>query len=437
MKRYINIVMWAFLAVAIVSCSKENPFDNYDGGKTGTLLTSALDVSLQSEYGPRSLTNPEVRAAAPDVDEFTVAFFRQGDDTPVESFKYSAMPEIITLPIGNYTARAYYGSNPSAEWEAPYYEGQTTFEIMEDVITDEVEPIVCKFANIRVSVNFSADLLKAMDDDCQVSVKVGESGSLVFTKATTEKSGYFAYVAGSNTLAATFTGNVDGAPTSETKAYDDVQPGSHYAITFTLHDAGAEDPGSIDGDDMIEVDAKVTVDNMNASVDSGEKPIEDDLRPKEDNDQPQQPDQPSQPDDPAEGPVITAEAPISFDKENEITSAGPKVTLKIHSDAQGGIREFKVHIDSNILTKEVLESVELSDDLDLVHPGSMESMLKNDLEFPVGSDVEGQSDVTFDITAFIPLLVDVAQGVPGHHEFILTVTDANGTTVKKLILVNK
>lgn len=422
MKKYINILLGVIAVLVVTSCSKESLFGDPSTIGTGRFYSSALDISLANENGPRDVHGRRVPKAAPAVNDFTVEFFRNGEETPRESFKYSEMPEVITLPAGDYVVRASYGDNPSASWEAPYYKGETTFTLVPDDIVDDVEPIVCRFCNVRVSITFDSALMEAMSSDSKVTVKVGESGYLDFTAADMERSGYFAYVEDSHTLAATFTGSIGGAPSSETKVYDNVQPGSHYKITFRLHDAGDEDPGDINVGG-ITVDASVITDDMNVDVESGESNIEDDLRPKED-------EEPITPPDPGkEAPSITAQAPLDIDKVNDVREKDT-VILNVESFADGGITGFVVVIDSPILTPDELESVGLSDRLDLVNPGQYEQQLLH-LGLPV--NVGGKSEVKFDISGFIGLLNLLGEG---SHNFIVTVSDANGTTTRTLRLHN-
>lgn len=433
------------LASLFGACSKDNPFDNDASSATGGLLTAALDVSLNSEFGPRSVKNRKVRAAVPDINDFKVAFYQKGAEDPTVTYDYDKMPEIVTLPVGDYMAVAFYGENPVAGWDSPYYEGKSKeFTIEEDQITDKVDPIVCKIANVRVSVEFTDELRKVLGSNCEVEVVVGDAGSLTFSLADVEagRSGYFRYINDSQTLAATFRGDVDGAYTEETKTSDKVAPGYYYAITFSLHDAGEEDPGFIQpGDDsFIKVDATVTTEDIEWNGESGESVIEDDMRPQENPSKPDDPVGPEQPGDEGNGPKITAKEPYKFGQVNDIIVEDGEskydVVLNIHSDAPGGIEEFVVTIKSNILTPDVLRDVSLSDVIDLVNPGDMEDALRNDLHFPVGSQVKGQQDVTFDITTFMPILIAVSSGQEGTHQFVLRVKDANGVTEKTLILHN-
>lgn len=425
------------MAAAVGSCSKDNPFDGDYDGSTGKLLKSSLTMSLENENGPRSLRDRNIRMAPPKGEDFAVDFIKVGADEPTLTYeKYSEMPEIVVLPVGEYTAVAHYGNNPDAAWESPYYKGESTvFSIVKDDITDNVEPITCSLSNVRVSIKFDDALLAVMDDDCSVNVKVGEKGSLDFTKYDTDRSGYFAYVDDSQTLVAVFTGVVDGATAKETKSYTDVKPGNHYKITFRLHDAGEEDPGQIggkDGDEIIIVDATVETENMNQEdLDDSEQTIPDTMRPTETPEQPEDPgtEEPGD-DDSNKKPSIVAQAPYNIDVMNDLQDGVP-VVVDVTSYAQGGITGFEVVIDSTTLDPETLEGVDLTDHLDLVTPGQYEKQLEG-LGLPV--NVGGKQNVQFSITTmFIDLLKLLGEGT---HKFVLTVTDANGTTVKTLQVHN-
>lgn len=423
MKKSVNILLSAIVALGFASCSKEDPFTAEDV-ITGSFAKSALSVSLQNEDGVPDVYGRPTRAGAPDVNNFTVSFYKDGEGEPTKSYLFAEMPEVVTLPIGDYTVKATYGQDLAAAWENPHYSGQSAFSIEEDEITDNVDPIVCRLDNVRVSVNFDDSLLANMTPDSKVTVYMGDgvNGRLDFTANDTEKSGYFAFMPESTTLAAEFNGMVEGYPTSETKAYNDVEPGRHYRITFKLHQAGEEDPGDVNT--SINVDATVEVVDMNMSINPDDDVIDDDMRPVEED-----PADPNQPGDDNPGnnpPAITGKAPINLDIVN-VYQDGMDCELYIHSDA--GIDQFIVEINSPNLTAEELSGVGLAQRLDLVNPDDSYVDGLEGLGFPVR--VGGQKDVTFTITSFLPLL-----GVfgPNQHDFVLTVTDANGTTQKTLTL---
>lgn len=430
--KYLNRISFAVMSLALVagisSCSKEEPFGGEDGDTAyGRFAKSALSVELKNENAADVFNRP-TRAGVPDVNDFTVAFIKEGETEAAKSFVYSEMPEVVELPVGAYTVKASYGDNAPAAWEAPYYAGQGDVTIVEDEITEKVDPIVCSLSNVRVSVAFDKTLRDNMSADSKVTVRMGTSedaASLDFTVADTERSGYFAYAEGSTTLAAVFSGQVEGYPTSETTAYDDVAPGKHYRITFKLHDAGEEDPGDITGNGL-SVDATITVTDLNSDFEHDDETIEDDMRPTEDFGDPE-PGPGPDPVEPTAGPSITA-AGYDFDKTNDITPSSECV-IKIHSDS--GVTGFEVNIISDKLNPDELAGVGLASHLDLVNPGALADPLSG-LGFPVGDAVTGKTDLDFGLTGFMPMLAILGDGEI--HSFELIVTDASGTTKKTLTL---
>lgn len=450
MKKFKNIYLISALAVGVASCSTEAPFseDKLDG--EGRLLTSAIAVELKTEENL-------VRAASaePDVNDFTVDFLNaENPGDPVRSFRYGDMPEVVTLPVGDYIARAYYGgeygsSESTAAFSAPYFKGESArFSIVENKITDNIGTVECSLANVKVTILFDEKLVDVMDANSTVTVRVGEKGSLSFTKDT-EESGYFHYDEGSNTISAEFSGVVDGDDTTESKSYNNVQPGNHYRITFKLHSIDPNEPGEITPGkpgEEIKIDATVKLEDLTGEGGIDVNPSDEDIYMKDDRypnegDPDPGPDNPDNPDNPGEGPTVTAEAPINLDQVNEIVTnpdavsggADPeyvKCVLKVHSDS--GITGFLVEIKSNTLTPAELSQVELSDKLDLVNPGALKDKIAG-LGLPVGDQVEGKNDLDFDISGFMELLCLLGEG---NHEFILKVTDSKGTVQATLKLHN-
>ncbi|MDE5565181.1 MAG: DUF4493 domain-containing protein, partial [Oscillospiraceae bacterium] len=354
-------------------------------------------------------------------------------EKPVAEYTYSEMPEVVTLPQGKYVVTAYHGGNKEAAWDEPYYYGESSFSIKKDEVTDDVEPIVAKLANVRVTIVYHASLQGAMSADSHVDVKMGEQGTVMTFYPGETKSAYFKYVNQSQTLAATFTGTVDGGKISQTKTHENVAPGNHYRITFRLHSINQDDPGTVEG--SLSVDATVEKVDMNVEVDGSSDPsyLDDDWRPTQGGGE--EPEPGPGPDVPVETPPAIEAGkptdnnmvPVSLDNVNEVED-NTYCVLDITSTAENGIEEFKVVIDSEKLTPDALEGVGLSSKLDLVNPGSLEGALTG-LGFPV--NVGGMKKVSFNITGFLPMLGALGEGT---HKFILTVSDANGTTTKTLTL---
>lgn len=424
MKKYINtfLSVAAVATLSLVGCSRENPFGEGDTAM-GAFRTSSLNVNINTEENiGRSQADD-----APELSTFTVAFYKEGEESPSVTYRYDALPEIVTLPVGTYSAVAYSGNNPLAAWDAPYYRGESeSFEITPDAVTEVSDPVVCRLANVKVSVLFDDDLTAVMSADSKVTVTVGETGSLEFTKTQENRHGYFAYTEESRSLTAVFEGFVEDYPTTVSKIRENVDAGSHYIITFSLKSAGEEEPGSLSP--AIDVDASVTVEDVNGNVVTDDEYLEDDLRPSEGDD----PDTPTPPgDDDGNGPVVsvTPDSNINLDAVNDFYE-GVVCKLEITSDAPDGITGFVVDIDSPTLTPAELEGVGLASHLDLINPGELEDALSG-LGFPVGAEVKNQHKVTFDISGFGGLLGMLGAG---EHKFVLTVTDANGKTVQTLRL---
>lgn len=411
-------------ALIFTGCSKEDPFSGAESG-TGQFLKSALSVDLNANGFEYRKTRAEA-----DVNDFTVLFFKDGETQPVAKYLYGDMPEIVTLPSGSYTCTATYGKNLEAEWESPYFLGNSKkFEINPYEITSYVEPIVCNLENIKVTIDFDKNLRNHMSDDSYVEVKVGTSTSLKYgvSEADARKAGYFMH-SDEITLVAVFHGNVDGADIIETKSMKEIQKGAHYSITFKLHE-GKENDVTGDADAGVTVDANVDVVNVNTNVTIGEDEVMDDSeRPVESDDPNQGGNEPVQPDQPvAKEPTITADAPVNLEIVNNGNGLSTCI-LHIKSFADGGITELTCDIDSEQLA-DVLEPMGMMH-LDLANtPASYKETLDG-WGFP--TDVKGYTDVKFEITGdFLGMLGGLGSY---EHDFTITVKDANGTCTKVLKL---
>ncbi len=99
--------------------------------------------------------------------------------------------------------------------------------------------------------------------------------------------------------------------------------------------------------------------------------------------------------------------------------------------AQGGVAEFTVDIDSDVLTQEELLNVGLDSHIDLVNPGSMETPLET-LGFQTKENVVGQSAISIDLTAFGELIKNLADH-SFYTNFTCTVTDPEGQRAQKTL----
>lgn len=411
----ITIYILALLSIlGLAGCKDEGFGPNESETGTGKLSTVGLMLTISNEELRKSAS----WTRSVELADFIVDIIKDGQT--VCSYRYAEMPGVIELPTGTYIARAHLGSNPKADWDSPYYAGESeSFTITKDQIT-EAQTITCKLANVRVTIIYSDELKEYMADDAKVTVVMGDDATLSFAKTET-RSGYFAYLEGSNTLAATFDGDVDGVHETSSRVHTDVAPGTHYRITYTLHTPGSDPNASGNIVPGLTVDAKVEVVDMNVNIDPG-----DDDRPNG-GDRPGNGDTPDppQPPQPGEGPTVTINEGMSFESVNEVT---PTSSIIVNITSETGITAFTVDIVSSTVTPELLSGVGLSDHLDLVNPGDLEAAISG-LGLPV--NVGGKKSLVFDISGFMSLLAIYGDN---NHKFILNVSDASGTVTKVLQL---
>lgn len=400
----------------LTACSKDNPFGPENEGE-GQVLKTALDMSTS---GGNVQVSKKATRSDVNLDDFKVSFVKEGAAIASYTYRYGDMPDVVTLTKGSYKALVSYGEDREAEWENPYFQGESAvFEVIPFEITSYIEPIECQLQNVKATISFDPSLVAVMSPDSYVEVKVGDNNGLNFGKEEAEsgKAGYYR-LDGETTLVATFNGQVNGANVVETKSYSNVQKGCWYKLTFKLHQHEGGEGGEIGG--SVVVDASVNVDDINRDVNvADDDPLDDSERPKED---------PNPGPQPGGLPEIIAESDgMVFDTPWHVTSTTP-CAFKIVSSAEGGFQELTCEIVSNQLTNEELTVMGLQSLLDLVNEQSYWSALGG-LGFP--TNVGGQNEAKFDISPFMSMMAVFGAE---RHEFRLHVKDANGEVNKSLIL---
>lgn len=432
-----NISILLFMmSLVMASCGKETPFnDDPVTVEEGSLAKKALGVDV---LDASMVVTRAGDGSGVSLDDFDIYVYQTGVSTPKFHDKYGNMPEILTLPRGEYYVEASYGENVDKGWEAPYYKGQSeSFLIKGGEITDDIGEIKCRLTNVKVSVDFGPVLLSKVSNP-NVEVKVCDvagqdvATGLTFTKLEAEKErcGFFRYEPGV-TLVAVFDGLIDGdlTPTHEVKTITNLEGGKHYKITFKLHVIDGDPGGGIAA--KMAVDAHLVVTDVERNVDIEEDEILDDNeRPNEGGDTP-----PSG----SNGPEVKVgqNSPLELTNEKVV---GNKTTVDCNYTAKGdgtdvvildfssisGFKEFYADIVSPNLTPEELSTVGLADHLDLINPGALEEPLTN-LGLPV--NIGGEKNVKFDISKFMTLLAIFGSN---EHTFVITSKDNEGDLVVNL-----
>lgn len=105
----------------------------------------------------------------------------------VQAFEsISMIPDIVYLPIGNYTAEASSNASEIADFDNPIYQGQEDFTI-KNLSNTEVH-IVCTLSNVKTKVSFTDPFLDVFPNS--YAVIENESGLLTFLPGE-ERFGYF------------------------------------------------------------------------------------------------------------------------------------------------------------------------------------------------------------------------------------------------------
>ncbi|MGN0228849.1 MAG: DUF4493 domain-containing protein [Muribaculaceae bacterium] len=265
MKKVYNILIMMMSLATLMLAGCDDPNYNGESSEEGQLKVSTLSIDVDA-------SETTVTRSTVDVSGFTVRILDAKSGLLKKSWIFSEMPEVITLPVGEYIAEVYNMEVKDAEFDAPYYYAKQSFTISKNLIT-ELNPMTCTLENVRVSVRYSEALKNVMGSDVKVTVEVAAKNSLDFVASET-RSGYFRYYENNTTLVASFSGTVEGVFINEEhKIMTDVAPRKHYIITFNYKENPIPDDetGSVSGANFT-IDASVTVVNESRNID-----IEDDI----------------------------------------------------------------------------------------------------------------------------------------------------------------
>lgn len=441
----ISILAWAAAAAAFTGCS-DNWVPEVEGAGEGRLNTQSILAevnTVEEEKEDEDVTKKVTSRSSIDLSPFLVDVVRTSDNANVASWTYATMPQLPTFAVGSYEVQVRSRVLKDAEWSAPYYLGSQTFDIRNGEVTD-VGPIVCKLANVRVTIDYGPKLLEATGGEGFTITVTSTPGVYLQYTGKETRSGYFAYN-GQTTMVARFQGRVNGVNEDFSHVLENIAPGQHRKLTFRLNynpNVPDDEVGTIEGQGIV-----VSCSTKTVNVD-GNVIQEEDIQ--ESDDRPNQEEKPK-PEDPQPGDedkiTFTSETlandngNVLDDTPNNAADFGEgKKEAKIHIHSEAPIASFKVKINSETLTADVLSDVKLAPEFDLADPivttddGEKKDLTEGlkGLEFPVGDEVKGATDLDFDITKFVPLTMIYGAA---NHRFILTVTDNAGNSKTLTLLI--
>lgn len=409
-----SIILLLSTLFGLMSCDKNISPDIIEPKGRVSFTAMSLDVDNAEKVISRA-------AGSVDVGSFLVTVASADGKTDL-TYKYAELPEVLTLPVGEYTVTVRSHELQSAEWERPYFTGSTSFSVKADAVT-EVAPVTCTFASLKVSVRYTERLRNLMGADCKVTVLTGTDGLLTYTP-NEERPGYFAVVDGSRTLVATFAGTVAGNVMTLSKSYNNVEAGQHLILTFDAKTGNQTVPdefGTVNASG-VSIDVTVVEEDLTGNVDLPEDTTTPGKRPGEDDDEPAEP---GDPDTPVTDAIRFTSNDVKFNEDADYTKPNgiTGTSYVVHITSTEGIRNLNVTIDSSDQNFLAAVSDLLPLQFDLANPGAYDESFTS-LGFPTGSKVVGAKELDFNITQFIPLLGTF----PGTHQFILNVVDAKGNS---------
>lgn len=393
---------------------------------TGQLSLASMKMEVDLKV---DTVYPQSRAGV-DVSNFLLTI-KNSQGEQVEQYTYSEMPEIISLPVGTYTVVASSAEAATNGFDVPFYTGSTEqFTIKENELT-EVFALTCRLANVMISVEYDEELRKLMGEDVVTTVKIGDH-SLDIPSSETRKA-YLIAPASAGSMDITLKGTIDGESVTEVARKDNVQAGQYHIIKNVLslvNDGNNKVGGNVNI--AINIDSSMTSSDETVGVNPGEEPGIDDF-PTDGGEEP------GDGDGDGEGGItsdisITGKdlggSPFDIDQTQTITGA---TTLIVGIEAPAGIQNLKVTISSD--NEEFRAIGEGLGEFDLAHSDSMnedaQAMLPI-LGLPIDDAVLNQTNLDFNISKFTSMLA----GFEGTHTFKITVTDNQGKTESKSLVIN-
>lgn len=145
--------------------------------------TFSLGLKVDGSYPTKSVDVDRYQSP----DNYAVEVSQHG--AVIKSFLFRDMPLLNDLTAGEYSVKAYLGTNVNAAFDSLYVEGNEKFNL-NDGDTKEVQ-LTCVPANVKVNVTYSDDLF-AYYSDCTVDLKTSHlEVPFAIVKADADRDAFF------------------------------------------------------------------------------------------------------------------------------------------------------------------------------------------------------------------------------------------------------
>ena len=387
MKKTVLALTVAVSVLLATGCNKEGV--SYSGDKAQLTLSLTATGSFV-EVSPVSKSEETA-----DVNEFAINIVDVASGRTVYSWdRYADMPGTVSLDPAVYRVEAGSGEKQPVAWNQPVFFGSQ--EVTVEAGSTAQVSVVCTIANMKVSVRCTDSFLAEVETDFTVTVTT-EDGPLIFTKDRIDAgdAGYFDVAPLTMDLYAV---RKNGGTVTHHMEISEVAARDHHIFTL---DAGGT--GYADFSNGISIDYACNEKEEHIIIDGTDEP-----------------------DTPGAAVTITAtagiDAPVTYNK-SELPSE-----FNLTVSAPAGIEKYEVNILSAGL-RGLLDLMQMDYSVDLANMSATEEGFWGSLFGITSDDVKGQTDVVFQIGAFLAAMPAET------NELQVVITDKNGETATAALTI--
>lgn len=387
MKKTVLALTVAVSVLLAIGCNKEGV--SYSGDKAQLTLSLTATGSFV-EVSPVSKSEETA-----DVNEFAINIVDVASGRTVYSWdRYADMPGTVSLDPAVYRVEAGSGEKQPVAWNQPVFFGSQ--EVTVEAGSTAQVSVVCTIANMKVSVRCTDSFLAEVETDFTVTVTT-EDGPLIFTKDRIDAgdAGYFDVAPLTMDLYAV---RKNGGTVTHHMEISEVAARDHHIFTL---DAGGT--GYADFSNGISIDYACNEKEEHIIIDGTDEP-----------------------DTPGAAVTITAtagiDAPVTYNK-SELPSE-----FNLTVSAPAGIEKYEVNILSAGL-RALLDMMQMDYSVDLANMSATEEGFWGTLFGITSDDVKGQTDVVFQIGAFLAAMPAET------NELQVVITDKNGETATAALTI--